>query len=43
MSGQKTETTYRAIMGKLFDGIKNAFIEDGCNEETFNEFKLVRK
>ena len=39
MYNQKTETTYRAIMDKLFTETKNIFVD----EETFNEFKLVRK
>ena len=43
MYNQKTESTYKTIMGKVFDEAKKIFIEEGCNEETFNEFKLVRK
>jgi hypothetical protein len=38
MSNQKTEITYRAIMDKLFTETKNIFTD----EETFNEFKIVR-
>ena len=38
---QKTVETYKNIMEKLINEIKDDFINEGCNEETLKELKAV--
>ena len=37
----KTQTIYRTIIDKLIDQMKEEATNEGCNEETLKELKIV--